>query len=140
MEKIDVAIIGAGVVGLALGREIANKEKNVFIFEQYRSFGQETSSRNSEVIHSGIYYPESTIKTKTCIEGNRMLYDICLKNTIPYKRTGKLIVSVTSPAIASWNAVWSILGSPFNEQKPSGFYHITNLSQILLKNLSNCKR
>lgn len=94
MEKIDIAIIGAGVIGLAVGREIANKDRDVFIFEKYKSFGQETSSRNSEVIHSGIYYPENTIKTKTCIDGNSMLYDIAAKNAIPHKRIGKLIVAV----------------------------------------------
>ncbi len=99
MEKIDVAVIGAGAVGLAVAREMAGDKKYVFVFERHRSFGRETSSRNSEVIHSGIYYPDDTFKAKTCIEGNRLLYKICEANGISYNKTGKLIVAVNEDEI-----------------------------------------
>ena len=76
LAEIDVAIIGAGVIGLATAREIAQGEKEVFVFEKNRTFGLETSSRNSEVIHAGIYYPEDSLKAKLCIEGKNLLYKL----------------------------------------------------------------
>jgi L-2-hydroxyglutarate oxidase LhgO len=94
MEKADIIIIGAGVVGLAIASSIAKKNRNVFIIERHESFGRETSSRNSEVIHAGIYYPQNFIKGKLCVEGNRMMYEICSKYKIPHKNSGKLIVAV----------------------------------------------
>ena len=99
MEKIDVAIIGGGIIGLAVASYTARDDKNMFIFEKNRSFGQESSSRNSEVIHSGIYYPTDSLKTETCVEGNRMLYEICREYNIPHKRSGKLIVARDSSEI-----------------------------------------
>ena len=93
MERIDIAIIGGGVIGLAVAASMAQEDRNIFIFEKNMSFGQETSSRNSEVIHSGIYYPEHSVKTLTCIKGNRMLYEICSRNNILCNKTGKLIVA-----------------------------------------------
>ncbi len=95
MEEIEIAIIGAGVVGLAIGAELAQAGKEVYIFERNDTFGQETSSRNSEVIHAGIYYPSDSLKAKTCVEGNVLLYTICEKYGIPYKKRGKLIVAVS---------------------------------------------
>jgi len=96
MEKIDITVIGAGVVGLAVAAELSGKYENLFVIEKYRSFGMETSSRNSEVIHSGVYYPPGSSKARFCVEGNAALYDICEKNKIPHKKTGKLIVSVSN--------------------------------------------
>lgn len=93
MDRIDIAIIGGGVVGLAAASVVSERGRDVYIFEKNSSFGQETSSRNSEVIHSGIYYPEGSLKTKTCIRGNKLLYEICEKNAVPYKKTGKLIIA-----------------------------------------------
>jgi L-2-hydroxyglutarate oxidase LhgO len=93
MDEIQVAVIGAGVVGLAVAAEAAQNGAEVYVFEKNRAFGMETSSRNSEVIHSGIYYPRGTLKDRLCLEGNRLLYEICEKNGIGYKRTGKLIVA-----------------------------------------------
>lgn len=94
MEKVNITIIGAGVIGLSVARELSKKEKNIFVIERHDSFGQETSSRNSEVIHAGINYPKDSLKTKMCVEGNRLLYDFCGKNEVPYKKIGKLIVSL----------------------------------------------
>ncbi|MCL5992077.1 MAG: NAD(P)/FAD-dependent oxidoreductase [Bacteroidetes bacterium] len=93
MEKVDITIIGAGVVGLAIAANVSNKSRNVFVVERHESFGQETSSRNSEVIHASIYYPRNSLKGKLCLEGNELLYDICKKYKIPHRNTGKLIVA-----------------------------------------------
>ncbi|MCK4307225.1 NAD(P)/FAD-dependent oxidoreductase [candidate division WOR-3 bacterium] len=95
MEEIDIAIIGAGVVGLAIGAELAQAGKEVYIFERNETFGQETSSRNSEVVHAGIYYPPGTLKAKTCVEGNALIYEICERYGIPYKKRGKLVVAIS---------------------------------------------
>jgi L-2-hydroxyglutarate oxidase LhgO len=101
LAEIDVAIIGAGVIGLATAREIAQGEKDVFIFEKNRTFGLETSSRNSEVIHAGIYYPEDSLKAKLCVEGKNLLYKLCDKHNIAYKKSGKIIVAADENEI-SW--------------------------------------
>jgi L-2-hydroxyglutarate oxidase LhgO len=96
LEKVDITIIGAGVVGLAIAAELAEEGKEILVIERHEHFGQETSSRNSEVIHSGIYYPKDSLKAKLCVEGNQLLYQLCASHQIPYQKIGKLIV-------ASWN-------------------------------------
>jgi len=93
MEKVDIIIIGAGVVGLAVAERLSGSGKDIFVIEKESSFGQGISSRNSEVIHAGIYYPTNSLKAKTCVEGNRMLYEVCQRNNIPFKKLGKLIVA-----------------------------------------------
>ena len=72
--KADIAIVGAGVVGLAIASEVAKEHRDVYLLEKNESFGQEQSSRNSEVIHAGIYYEKDSLKTKMCLEGNGLLY------------------------------------------------------------------
>ena len=94
--EIGVAIVGAGVIGLATAREIAQEEKGVFVFEKNRTFGLETSSRNSEVVHAGIYYPENSLKAKLCVEGRSLLYELCERHDIAYKKLGKIIVAASS--------------------------------------------
>lgn len=89
----DVIIIGAGVVGLAIAQKLSAKF-NVLVIEKHSSFGKETSSRNSEVIHAGIYYPKDSLKAKLCVRGNRLLYEWCRKFDVPHKRIGKYIVAV----------------------------------------------
>ncbi|MBI5701702.1 NAD(P)/FAD-dependent oxidoreductase [Candidatus Saganbacteria bacterium] len=94
MEKVKVAIIGAGVVGLAIAETLSRKiDGDIVVFEKHDKFGQETSSRNSEVIHAGIYYPKNSLKSALCLRGNKMLYDICKKEGIKYKNCDKLIIS-----------------------------------------------
>ncbi len=93
MEKVDVIIIGAGVVGLSIASKIADCRCSVFVLEKNDSFGRETSSRNSEVIHAGMYYELGSLKAKMCVEGNKLLYQICSKHKIPHRKTGKLIVA-----------------------------------------------
>ena len=89
----DIAIIGAGVVGLAIAKTLAEQGKEVLVLEELPEFGKITSSRNSGVIHAGIYYPENSLKAKLCIEGNSLLYDYCKKFSIPHKNTKKILVA-----------------------------------------------
>ena len=91
--KIGIAIVGAGLVGLAIAAQVANKSRSVYVLEKNETFGRETSSRNSEVIHAGIYYPEGSLKARTCVEGNAMLYELCQRCGIGHKRLGKVIVA-----------------------------------------------
>lgn len=93
MERADIVIIGAGAVGLSIAAHVSASKRSVYVLERHDSFGQETSSRNSEVIHAGIYYTPGSLKAKMCVEGNGMLYEICAKNNIPHRQTGKLIVA-----------------------------------------------
>jgi L-2-hydroxyglutarate oxidase LhgO len=92
MSNAECIIIGAGVVGLAIAKALS-KHKEVFVLEQHKQFGLETSSRNSEVIHAGIYYPHSFLKTSLCIKGRELLYQYCNEKQIPHKLCGKWIVS-----------------------------------------------
>lgn len=93
MDKADITIIGAGVVGLAIAAQIARSGLNVLILEKNPAHGGGISSRNSEVIHAGIYYPEESLKARLCVEGRQEIYAIAGKNDIPHKKTGKLIVA-----------------------------------------------
>jgi L-2-hydroxyglutarate oxidase LhgO len=92
-EKIDCAVIGAGVVGLAIARELAMAGREVVILEAESHFGEHTSSRNSEVIHAGIYYPKGSLKARLCVEGKHLLYPFCQERGVPHARTGKVIVA-----------------------------------------------
>jgi L-2-hydroxyglutarate oxidase LhgO len=93
MDKVDIVIIGAGVVGLAIGASLADKGKEMYILEKEDVYGQGTSSRNSEVIHAGIYYPSGSLKAELCVMANPMIYNICDRYNVPYKKCGKLIVA-----------------------------------------------
>jgi len=96
-EKVDLAIIGAGVIGLAVAAELSVQQpgRSIVMLEKNEQFGQETSSRNSEVIHAGIYYPTGSLKARLCVEGKELLYRFCKKWEVPHKRCGKLIVANT---------------------------------------------
>lgn len=97
MEKIDCLVVGAGVIGLAVARALALAGREVLVLEKYDAIGTQTSARNSEVIHAGIYYPSGSLKASLCVRGKQLLYDHCKNRGLPYKRCGKLIVA-TSPA------------------------------------------
>jgi len=86
--EIDITIIGAGVIGLAIAVEVA-QEGLVFVFDKNQTFGLETSSRNSQIIHTGIYYPEDSLKAKLCVEGKNLLYELCEGHGIGYKKLGE---------------------------------------------------
>jgi len=86
-------VVGAGIIGLACARALAQNGREVVIIEAQESIGMETSSRHSEVIHAGIYYPVGTNKAKWCVAGKELLYEYCAQNHVPYNRIGKLIVA-----------------------------------------------
>ncbi len=89
----EITIIGAGVVGLAIAAKLSESNKKSYLLERHGDFGQETSSRNSEVIHAGIYYIKNSLKAELCVKGNRMLYERCSDVGIPAINCGKLIVA-----------------------------------------------
>jgi len=93
IDTFHITIIGAGVIGLAIAEELSTRYERVLVVEKNTSFGQETSSRNSEVIHAGIYYPHGFLKAAFCTEGNQLIYKLCRERNIPHNRVGKLIVA-----------------------------------------------
>jgi len=93
MDRVDVAVIGAGLVGLATARALALAGREVVILEAEDAIGTHTSSRNSEVIHAGIYYPQGSLKARACVAGRERLYAYCAERGVPHRRCGKLIVA-----------------------------------------------
>ena len=105
MHDFETTIIGAGVVGLAIARELAAQGQDVLLIEQHGIIGSETSARNSEVIHAGIYYPKDSLKARLCIEGKQMLYDHCGSHGVPHERIGKLIVASDAQQNAALDSI-----------------------------------
>jgi L-2-hydroxyglutarate oxidase LhgO len=95
LERIDCAVIGAGVVGLAIARALARAGREVLVLEDEPTIGAHTSSRNSEVVHAGIYYPPGSLKATLCVRGREMLYRFCAGYGVAHARLGKLLVAVT---------------------------------------------
>ncbi|MFQ5817006.1 MAG: NAD(P)/FAD-dependent oxidoreductase [Terriglobia bacterium] len=95
MEKAQVVIVGAGVVGCAIAAEVAKRTEDVFVLEQMPRAGMGASSRNSGVIHSGMYYPPGSLKARHCVAGNRLTYKFCAAHNVPHKKTGKFMVATT---------------------------------------------
>jgi L-2-hydroxyglutarate oxidase LhgO len=91
--EVDNLVVGAGVVGLAIGAELARRGRSIYVIEAGRNFGCGISSRNSEVIHSGIYYPAGSLKHLLCVEGRRRLYAYCDSRGVAHRKSGKLVVS-----------------------------------------------
>ena len=96
MEDVDCVVVGAGVVGIAVARALALAGREVIVLEAAEGIGTETSSRNSEVIHAGIYYPKDSLMAGFCVRGRRMLYAYCDERGVPYRRCGKLIVATSA--------------------------------------------
>lgn len=94
-SQVQVVVVGAGVVGLACATALARRGREVLVIERQAGPGRETSSRNSEVIHAGLYYPPGSLKALTCVEGRERLYARCEQHAIPHRRTGKLVVATT---------------------------------------------
>jgi L-2-hydroxyglutarate oxidase LhgO len=96
----EITIIGAGVVGLAISQRLSSEYSGLFLIEKHPTFGQETSSRNSEVIHAGIYYPEGSLKARLCVEGKTLLYNFCRQYEVPFNNCGKLIVATSEEEVS----------------------------------------
>ncbi|MBL8414156.1 MAG: NAD(P)/FAD-dependent oxidoreductase [Propionivibrio sp.] len=96
MERIGAVVIGAGVVGLACARTLAQRGIDTVILEQHDTFGSETSARNSEVIHAGLYYPTGSLKAELCVAGRHLLYKFCVSHGVSHRRCGKLIVATST--------------------------------------------
>jgi L-2-hydroxyglutarate oxidase LhgO len=105
MDEFDCAVIGAGVVGLAAARALALQGREVIVLEAEGAIGTGTSSRNSEVIHAGIYYPQGSLKARLCVEGKRLLYDYAAARGVPHWRCGKLIVATSEAQVAQLGGI-----------------------------------
>ena len=105
MDKVDVVVIGAGVVGLAIAQKFSQHHQQVLIIDKNEQVGQETSSRNSEVIHAGIYYPQDSLKAQLCVRGKNLLYQHCQQYKVPFKKVGKCIVAVTQQEQSQLNEI-----------------------------------
>src|SRR6201996_3922763 len=95
MDKVDCVVVGAGVVGLAVARKLAQAGREVIVLEAAEGIGTVTSSRNSEVIHAGIYYKAGSLMARMCVSGKHALYAYCADHGIPHRNCGKLIVATT---------------------------------------------
>jgi len=101
MAEIDILVVGAGVVGLAVAERLSRSGRRIVVVERHESFGRETSSRNSEVIHCGMYYAESLLKTRLCVRGNPLLYEACRRAGVPFRKTGKVVLAVDESELAA---------------------------------------
>jgi L-2-hydroxyglutarate oxidase LhgO len=101
----EIAVLGAGVIGLACGAELARRGRTVWVLERHEAPGRETSSRNSEVIHAGIYYPPGSLKARSCVEGRELLYARCERHGIGHRRLGKLIVATRDAELPALEAI-----------------------------------
>ena len=97
--EFETTIIGTGVIGLSIAAKLSEKKKNIIVIESNTTFGEGISSRNSEVIHAGIYYPKDSLKAQLCVEGNRRLRHLCAKSRISHRMCGKLIVATRDEEI-----------------------------------------
>lgn len=111
MDRIDCTVIGAGVIGLAIARALALAGHDVLVIEAANSIGTETSSRNSEVIHAGIYYPKDSLKARLCVAGRDRLYAYCRERSINHERLGKLIVATSDDQVTKLRHIQAAAGA-----------------------------
>ena len=104
--EVDCLVIGGGVSGIAIGRELSSKFNNIFLIERNHQIAQETSSRNSEVIHAGMYYEQGSLKSKLCLKGKELLYDYLKERKIEFNRCGKYILSATDQESETLNDIY----------------------------------
>ncbi|MGE3229117.1 MAG: NAD(P)/FAD-dependent oxidoreductase [Hyphomicrobium sp.] len=119
---VETVVVGAGVVGLAIARALAGGGREVLVLERHAAAGQETSSRSSEVIHAGLYYPAESLKARFCVEGRRLLYDFARENGVPHARYGKLLVATTEADLPRLDAI-------AEKARANGVADVTFLSQ-----------
>ncbi len=100
MADFEITIIGAGVVGLAIAERLSSKHKRLLLVEKNERYGMETSSRNSEVIHAGIYYKPGSLKAQLCVEGRELLYELCQQHDIPHRQITKIISATTTEELS----------------------------------------
>src|SRR5208282_1048627 len=98
-DAVECVVVGAGIVGLAVARALALAGREVLVLEKERWIGSDTSSRNSEVIHAGLYYPTGSLKARYCVAGRKLLYTYCAEHGVPHQRVGKLVVACTEEEI-----------------------------------------
>ena len=96
LGKIETVVIGGGVIGLSIARTLATRGREVLALDRETGIGQGTSSRNSEVIHAGLYYAPGSLRARLCVDGRRALYRYCAERGVPHRRCGKLVVATTS--------------------------------------------
>jgi L-2-hydroxyglutarate oxidase LhgO len=125
----EITIIGAGIVGLAIAAKLSREFEGLVVAEKNKKFGQETSSRNSEVIHSGIYYPHGSLKAKLCVQGREQLYAYCEKNEVPFRKCGKLIVATDEKEKQQ-------LGSILERSRRNGVQSGRHITREEIKNLA----
>ena len=126
--KVDTIIVGAGAVGLAIAHVLSQSGREVIVIESEDDFGKITSSRNSGVIHAGIYYNENSLKAKFCVEGNKLIYDYCNLNKIPFENTKKLLVASSHDQI-------SIIDDIKNKAEKNGVIGIKKLTKKDVKKI-----
>jgi L-2-hydroxyglutarate oxidase LhgO len=105
VEQVDTVVVGAGVVGLAVARALALAGREVLVLEAFDAIGTQTSARNSEVIHAGIYYPQGSLKAQLCVRGKALLYTYCAERGIGHRRCGKLIVATSPEQVAQLQGI-----------------------------------
>ena len=105
VDKVDCVVVGAGVVGLAVARALALQGREVLVLEAADAIGTGTSSRNSEVIHAGIYYAQGSLKARLCVEGRKQLYRYCAQRNVAHQRCGKLVVATSTDQLPALRAV-----------------------------------
>jgi len=104
-DTVDIVVIGAGVIGLAIAGRLARPDRDLVVLERHDGFGRETSSRNSEVVHAGLYYRETLLKTTLCVRGNPLLYELCAREGIPVRQTGKIVVATDEREVGQLHAL-----------------------------------
>jgi L-2-hydroxyglutarate oxidase LhgO len=123
MDTVDAVVVGAGVVGLAVARALALAGREVLVLESQESFGTQTSSRNSEVIHAGIYYPAGSLKARLCVAGKQRLYRYCAARGVAHRRIGKLLVATDAselPTLEAYAKKSAINGVPLQPVDAAG--------------------
>ena len=105
MDRVECVVIGAGVVGLAVARALATRGREVIVLERHEVIGSEVSSRNSGVIHAGLYYPNGSVKARVCVAGKHALYEFCASHGVAHARTGKLVVATGDDQLDAMDAL-----------------------------------